>query len=249
MSPLFLDALSQSGIHPKTLTDAQKSALDTQGFVLFPSLVEPASLSLLQALCDSWRKDPGATHQGGNLQLGALSARHQPIIEVLCAPKLLASAWHILKHPFGLGAVAFRAPKPGAGLQALHADWIPRQEASTSFVVTALLLLDDFTPENGSTRVVPGSHRLLAVPKFFSDASKKHPNETRVLGQAGALLVFNGHLWHSGTQNQSEHPRRALQIALHRREAGAFSPTRFASLELLGEAARVILDAKQAEAD
>jgi Phytanoyl-CoA dioxygenase (PhyH) len=202
----------------QTLRESQRRAFDEQGFYVFPSVVDAGSLSLLRALCDNWSQDPSAIHQGGNQQLGEISTRHQPIIDVLHLPQLIDSAWHILRRPSRLNAVAFRAPKPGAGLQALHTDWMPRADALTSFVVTAILMLDDFTEENGATRVVPGSHRLLAVPRLFATPSKRHPEEVNILGRAGSLLLFNGHLWHSGTKNESNTPRRALQIVLTAQE-------------------------------
>jgi hypothetical protein len=202
-------------VQTHTLHESQKRSLDELGFTLFPSLVSPTQLSLLRALCDGWSHDPSAIHQGGNQRLGELSTRHQPILDVLQTPLLMEAAWHILQRPSRLSAVAFRAPQPGAGLQALHTDWMTREDAKTSFVVTAILMLDDFTNENGATRVVPGSHRFLSVPALFATPSKKHPDEIKILGQAGSLLLLNGHLWHSGTKNQSKAPRRALQIVLN----------------------------------
>jgi ectoine hydroxylase-related dioxygenase (phytanoyl-CoA dioxygenase family) len=40
------------------------------------------------------------------------------------------------------------------------------------------------------------------------------PEERRILGAAGSLLVFNGHLWLGGTRNDSASPRRVVQMVL-----------------------------------
>lgn len=75
-----------------------------------------------------------------------------------------------------------------------------------------LVMLDDFTEENGATQVLSGSHRLANPPaqdEFFRRA-------TRVVGPAGSIVVFNSNLWHAAGVNKSDGPRRALTIAFTR---------------------------------
>ena len=94
----------------------------------------------------------------------------------------------------------------------MHTDWRPRSPHEPFHVATALWLLDDFTAENGATRVVPGSHRdPRPLPKSFRAPEARHPNEQLVAARAGDVLVFNGHLLHSGTRNRSDAPRRVVQ--------------------------------------
>ena len=96
----------------------------------------------------------------------------------------------------------------------MHADWgwgVTQPE-----VVNAIWMLDDFTPDNGPTRVVPKSHRWGKHP--VGSAFNKAPsalfepieNEIYLTGKAGTCVVYNAHLWHSGTQNQTDGLRRAL---------------------------------------
>jgi ectoine hydroxylase-related dioxygenase (phytanoyl-CoA dioxygenase family) len=33
-----------------------------------------------------------------------------------------------------------------------------------------------------------------------------------VTGKAGTVVVMNAHLWHGGTDNRTEHPRRAMHV-------------------------------------
>jgi ectoine hydroxylase-related dioxygenase (phytanoyl-CoA dioxygenase family) len=83
------------------------------------------------------------------------------------------------------------------------------------YVATAIAAIDDFTRENGATRVVPGTHRILRLdaPK---DHDSPHPLQRVVEMRAGSVLVFSGHLWHSGTRNRSNSRRDALQIIFTR---------------------------------
>jgi ectoine hydroxylase-related dioxygenase (phytanoyl-CoA dioxygenase family) len=66
---------------------------------------------------------------------------------------------------------------------------------------------------------VPGSHRRGKAPEDeLDDPAAPHPDERRVIAPAGSVVVFNGHLWHSGTTNESERPRRVIHAAFVRRD-------------------------------
>ena len=80
-------------------------------------------------------------------------------------------------------------------------------------------LLDDFTPENGATRVVPGSHRWGRRPQdVLADPMAPHPDEVLVLGRAGSIAVMNAHTWHGGTANRTAAPRLAMHAFYCRRD-------------------------------
>jgi hypothetical protein len=75
-----------------------------------------------------------------------------------------------------------------------------------------LLMLDDFSEENGATYLLSGSHRSCGKPSddvFFRDA-------VRAVGSAGSIVVFDSNLWHAAGANRSERPRRALTLAFTR---------------------------------
>ncbi len=131
-------------------------------------------------------------------------------------PILVAAATHVL-GTFRLRDVHGRNPLPGFGQQGHHADAAPRPPGAPFSVVSAIAMLDDFTVESGATRVVPGSHRLAEpIPKSLAQPGATHPRERVVTGPAGSVLVFNGHVWHSGRRNASPGPRRAVQIVIVR---------------------------------
>jgi ectoine hydroxylase-related dioxygenase (phytanoyl-CoA dioxygenase family) len=104
---------------------------------------------------------------------------------------------------------------PGFGQQGLHMDCVDSGPSTPFQVVTAFGLIDDFTPDNGATRLVPGSHRARrAPPKSFADPASRHPDQVVVTAPAGSVLVFNGHIWHGGTCNRTGGVhRRAVQYA------------------------------------
>jgi len=92
-------------------------------------------------------------------------------------------------------------------------------------LITALWMLDDFSAENGATRVVPGSHLIVRpLAKDYAQPLAHHPDEKVVIGRAGDVLIFNAYLWHSGRRNESQGPRRAVQMSMRRGTQGNAMP-------------------------
>ena len=76
------------------------------------------------------------------------------------------------------------------------------------WVCNTIWMLDDFTPENGTTRMIPRSHtwgRLLE--RGLKDSL---PGEELLFGRAGTVVIMNTHIWHGGTANRTDRCRRAL---------------------------------------
>jgi ectoine hydroxylase-related dioxygenase (phytanoyl-CoA dioxygenase family) len=138
--------------------------------------------------------------------------------------------------------VAYRGPRPGYGAQALHADDLPIAAAEAYRAATAIVPLVDFTERNGPTRVVPGSH-LEPLHDAATEPGRPHPRGRRVTARAGSAIVFNGHLWHSGTKNTSGERRDALQIVFRRR-GGSYAAgpnVSNATFDRLGDAGLLLL--------
>ncbi len=76
------------------------------------------------------------------------------------------------------------------------------------FMLNFLILLDDFTLENGATYLLSGSHKNEQKPsdeEFYSNAF-------RMVGKRGDILFFNSNLWHAAGVNKVSLPRRAITI-------------------------------------
>ena len=94
--------------------------------------------------------------------------------------------------------------------QPLHADSGALADEQGCWVCNSVWMLDDFTAENGATRVVPGSHRWQGVSPAGLYAT--YPGERLVTGPAGTVVVMNAHMWHGGTPNRTASPRRAMHV-------------------------------------
>lgn len=216
-------ALERAGVTRETLTPAERQALDERGFVVLPGVLDGRALAELREAFERALRRP----TGGPPPDAARGTRHietlppdEPCFDVVYAtPRVLAALQHVLRRAFRLFQASGRDPLPGFGQQGLHQDWVPRSRHEPARVASALWLLDAFTRSSGATRVVPGSHvTYRPLPRSMQAPEAGHPEEELVLAQAGSVLVFNGHLWHSGTRNDGTEPRRVLQCQFVGRE-------------------------------
>lgn len=193
-----------------------RASLDQRGFVVLREVADARRLAGLRAgleRCGQAPRSPGERSERGTRHVRGLLACDAHFADVVCEPRVLACVQHVLGRPARLMYLAGREPAPGFGAQGLHADWLPRAAGEPFAVVTALWMLDDFTVDNGATRVLPGSHAYTrAVPRELAAPERGHPGETVIEAAAGSVLVFNGHLWHRGAANTSRDTRRSLQV-------------------------------------
>ena len=76
----------------------------------------------------------------------------------------------------------------------------------------ALILLDDFTEENGATWYLPGSHRATEAPQeeyFFRHAK-------RLVASAGSVLFWHPRVFHAGGTNTTAAWHHALTLVMCR---------------------------------
>lgn len=86
---------------------------------------------------------------------------------------------------------------------AIHRD-IRRYQAEP-LVVNTLVMLDDFTAENGGTWM--GAMIDLA---HKPDVETFRRTAKQVIAPAGSILIFDSNLWHAAGQNLSNMPRRSV---------------------------------------
>ena len=136
--------------------------------------------------------------------------------------RMLAVMEPILGHDFVLSSIAGSILQPGAPKQEPHVDypywdlydparWPLGFNTSFHIEVETLVMLDEFTTENGATAILPGSHKRCAWP----DAEEFERDHVQATGPAGSLLMFSAPIWHAGCENRSAAPRTALLSAYH----------------------------------
>lgn len=89
--------------------------------------------------------------------------------------------------------------------QRIHRD-IRSYSGALPLLLNTLVMLDDFTAENGATFMGSGTHKAadkVAEQVFYETAG-------RAIGSAGSVLVFNSNVWHAGGDNRTGAPRRSV---------------------------------------
>ncbi|HEU5389855.1 MAG TPA: phytanoyl-CoA dioxygenase family protein [Streptosporangiaceae bacterium] len=245
-------ALAELGVTGASIDARTSEQLDRDGYAPLPGMLSAAQLTAIRGRLTGLLAAEGdqaglEVHQeNGADRLADLVNKGAMFDPCFTDPRLLACVAHVLGD-FKLSSLNFRAALPGHGLQPLHADYGGPVWPGEFQVCNSVWLLDDFTADNGATRVVPGSHRFTKrAREALDDPAAPHPDEVRLIAPAGTVVVFNSHLWHGGTMNRSDQPRRALHSYFTRRANGQQLDqkkyVRPQTLARLSPAARFILD-------
>ena len=247
------DALVSLGVTETTLSDEEKSTLDDAGFVPLPGLMSTREVAgfrkrLDELIVEEGEKAGTEVHQeAGTWRLSNLIDKDPMFEKVITEPRLLAAVRHVVGPSFKLSSLNSRAALPGHGRQGLHADWGKGVEPGDYFVCNSFWLLNDFTAENGATRVVPESHRSRKIPSDeMEDPTADHPNQVQVIAPAGTVVAVNSHLWHGGALNQTDEPRRVMHGYFCQRDQAQQTDQRKwlrpQTLDRLSPEAKAILD-------
>jgi ectoine hydroxylase-related dioxygenase (phytanoyl-CoA dioxygenase family) len=200
------------------LSAQQKETLDRDGFLVLPNLIPATQLEALRqrieelfqvegdAAGSEFKHEPGARRLANCVDKGEI---FQWAIQI---PEVLAATSHILGEHFKLSSLNVRSTNPHTEAdQPLHVDMNGIADEQGYWVANTIFMLDDFTPDNGATRIVPGSHLWRQRPQeVLSDPFAVHPQQILLTGPAGSAVVCNAHTWHGGTANRTGKPRRAM---------------------------------------
>lgn len=190
------------------------SRMDRDGWFIFPSVLQKDFVRALQDdlakaydVCRSIQiknglaaNTDGSVHhlisQGGNFL--TLFDKLQPL-------------WGYLHQYFGgqfilnsLGGI-INFPSGATYASKVHRD-IRTFSHELPLMLNMLVMLDDFTVENGATRLMTGSHRQPNKP----DDAEFLTKAAHAVGKAGDVLVFNSNLWHAAGHNTTQNTRRAI---------------------------------------
>jgi len=128
-------------------------------------------------------------------------------------PRVLAAADAVLLPNcanYRIGSLTGIEIWPGEGDQELHLDdtVYPLRLPDTQLQISAMWALNDFTAENGATRVVPGSHDKL--PPARDGMDYLGDDIVQAIMPRGSLLLYLGTTVHGGGVNRSKAPRAGL---------------------------------------
>lgn len=189
--------------------------LDTKGFSVIEGFLSLDDISYLKKLLST--KIEEASRSGYKSERAVLDKMHIhdlltqdlrccQLLEDKRLNKLLAS---ILGEFWTLYAFTSSSVPPGSSNYGarVHVD-SPRWVKGYPTNVGVIWALDNFTLENGGTRVLPGSHHSEVIPggSYFEE------NSVQLECPAGSLIIFNARLVHATGFNNSDQFRHALTM-------------------------------------
>ncbi|MBA3947444.1 MAG: phytanoyl-CoA dioxygenase family protein [Herpetosiphonaceae bacterium] len=164
----------------------------------------------------------GQNHIGMHLPMVVPFSDPQVIANPIAVQVMAAALGDDLRCSFYHSNTAY----PGSKYQHVHRDTGPvfRTEFQVPTPVTHVVLnipLCDFTLENGSTEVWPGSHLIVDTDPTDGSADElearvEHLASTRTNIPAGSIVVRDLRMWHRGMPNNSQEVRTMLAIVYQR---------------------------------
>ena len=168
----------------------------------------------------------------------SIFAKTRAFDNLVCDPLLLDIVGTVLNSDhFLLSSTVGISIEPGEVAQPLHRDdgKYPVARPHPELVVNCIIAIDDFSEENGGTRIFPGSHRWeysgendyatrVVLPSTFErkpgealsarDAIPQldRHNSIGVVMPRGSIMIYRGSLLHGGGANKSSQPRLGVLL-------------------------------------
>ncbi|MGH9657936.1 MAG: phytanoyl-CoA dioxygenase family protein [Bryobacteraceae bacterium] len=188
------------------------------GYLVLEAFMSPALLDEIRARAEELFAEEGDRagsefkQEPGTRRLSNLAAKGEVFERVIVDRRILECVSGVLGPEFKLSSLNIRSANPHSQCrQPLHADAGAVSDERGYWVCNTVWMLDDFTPENGAIRMVPGSHDWGKLPQeALADPAAPHPGEILLTGRAGTVVVMNAHMWHGATDNRTGAARRAL---------------------------------------
>jgi ectoine hydroxylase-related dioxygenase (phytanoyl-CoA dioxygenase family) len=208
------------------VTPDQRRQLDEQGCVLLERAMGGELLAELRARIAAVFEEEGerAGHEFRTEEharrLANLVDKGDVFRRAIVLPAVLECVRHVLGPEVKLSSLNARSADPNGDVgQPLHVDMGALPDDQGYWVCNTIWMLDDFTRDNGPTRMIPGSHKWGTRPQdALADPMAPHPDEVLLTGPAGSIAVMNAHVWHAGTANRTRAPRLAMHAFYCRRD-------------------------------
>jgi ectoine hydroxylase-related dioxygenase (phytanoyl-CoA dioxygenase family) len=184
--------------------------LDRDGYAIVPNAFPEARAARAEiaTLAEVTPFGRGAFEGFHTRRIYALFAKTRVMDGPATHPLILGVLDTVLGH-YQLSAPTGIEIGPGEIAQGLHPDdaIYPLPRPHKELVVNIMWPLDDFTAENGATRIVPGSHR------WIDERPTADTPTVDVDMPAGSALIYLGSVWHGGGANHTDRAR--IGVVLH----------------------------------
>jgi hypothetical protein len=197
------------------ISEESKRRLYEDGFLILPEPLTAAELARFVDRVERQFSEEGDRagaeflQEPGTRRLANCVDKGEEFERAIENPAVLECMETVLGPDFKLSSLNVRSAEPRSNCgQPLHADSGAIADERGYWVCNSVWMLDDFTEDNGALRIVPGSHQWRRLPQ----AGVRVEGEQLVTGKAGTIVVMNAHMWHGGTDNRTDKPRRAMHV-------------------------------------
>lgn len=197
--PVYRPMAPPPPLAPDPEADAHADSIRREGFVVLREVLSRDEVAAMRAALSPWLQGKlmGRNDFEGfeSERVYALLAKNPALALLVEHPRLLAIVDRLLAPHYLLSAFLAIQVHPGETPQGWHFDdggcRVPRPRAMCG--VSAIWALDEFTPENGATQVIPRSH-LWGDVSPVAESARALP----ICMPAGSVVVFAGTLHHRG---------------------------------------------------
>jgi hypothetical protein len=206
---------------PKVMTDAQRIAFESNGFLTIENALSAAELAQVRAETAAaealWEKNPDLPgYKKDSLwELRSPIEYGELMRDLLWHPKVFPLVREIIGDDVSMIDNSYYVTPPHT--PHTHADWhhdvglTGVYHPLSVMMVKVFFLLTDVNADSGGTAMVPGSHRFPMGFEFPKVARPKDmPGAVQMSGKAGTAYLFNGRVYHAAVNNDSDTPRRVL---------------------------------------
>lgn len=197
--------------------DSVLETLERDGYAIAPGALDPPTVAQLRGDLERAIEKEAAYHGGADYKdygMVLVCCTHgRSFVDVLGEPRVM----NVIERVLGEGSIVYAytssSMPPGRSNFSfrIHVD-SPRLVPGYETNAGVMMLLDDFTEQNGATWVLPGSQHLREAPTpeyFFANAK-------RVIAPAGSAVYLNPRVWHSGGKNETGKWRHSITVNMCR---------------------------------
>jgi hypothetical protein len=193
-----------------------KNVLDTKGWIVYEGFIKDEEYinKLKKATKESFRNCELIREQNGVSENNEGTVHHligqdsvfSNLLEDIVENFDELFKWYF-KSNYILNAFGGNFLKPDyvSYANAIHRD-VRTYTSDVNLMINTLVMLDDFTQENGATFLLNNSHLVKSKPsdEYF------YANAEQVIAPKGSILFFNSNVWHAAGVNKTNVERSSI---------------------------------------